>query len=108
MVLTEPWQRHRANRVAGGFKDWGRMAFRVGSYGLSCAVAVVSFVESVPPAGTKLLSGGWIWRIALMVMLELAWGALIYAEFSSKNRARAAFERLPEKDRAAKTKHASS
>jgi hypothetical protein len=84
MALNEPWQRHRATRVASGFRDWGRIAFRVGSYGLSFAVTVVSFAEAIPKSGTQLLSAGWIWRIALIVTLVVAWCALIYSEFYSK------------------------
>jgi hypothetical protein len=78
MTLDDPWQSYRLSRSKKGIKDWGRIAFRFGSYGLSIAVTVVSFLKSMPPARTPLLSGEWIWRIALMVFLGVAWTALIY------------------------------
>jgi len=102
MALKKPWQRYRLNREKKGFKDRGRIAFRFGSYGLSFAVTVVSFLKAMPPAGTQLLSDEWIWRIALMGMLGVAWFALIYAEFPPRKAAR---ERLSKTNRAAKTKH---
>jgi hypothetical protein len=108
MALKEPWQRHRAKRVTGGFRDWGRIAFRVGSYGLSAAVTVTAFVEARPPVGTLLSSGAGIWRIALMVVLAVAWAALICAEFYSKKSAAERLAKSEETHRAAKAKHASS
>jgi hypothetical protein len=108
MALKDAWQRYRAARAAGGFRDWGRVAFRVGSYGLSGAVAVLSFAEAAPPLGTHLLSGGWIWRIALMVILAVAWCALICAEFSSKKAVTVAPQRSPDTHRAATAKQASA
>jgi hypothetical protein len=77
------WQRYRRKIRNRGIKDWGRIAFRLGGYGFSIAVTVVSFTHSTPPAGTRLLSYGWMGRIALMLMLAVAWCALIYAEFPS-------------------------
>ncbi len=106
MPLKVPWQRHREKRVAFGFKDWGRRAYRIGSYGLSAAVTVVSFGEARPPVGTPVLSGAWIWRIALMVVLALLWCALIYAEFSTKKASNASREKPPDSHRAAKAEHA--
>jgi hypothetical protein len=84
MALENTWQRHRVERRKDGFKDWGRIAFRVGSYGLTGAVTVVSFLKAMPPTGTRLLSGEWMWRIALMAILGVACGVLIYAEFPPK------------------------
>jgi len=102
MGVKDSWQRHRAVRVTGGFKDWGRIAFRVGSYGLSAAVSVVSFAETLPAAATKIWSAAWLWRMGLIVFLVLVWAALGYAEFSSKKTAGQA----PQKPPKAKTKHA--
>lgn len=89
MLLKEPWQTHRANRVGKGFVDWGRIVFRVGSYGLSMSVAVLSFYETAPASGTPVLSSAWSGRIAVMLLLAIAWGGLIWLEFP-KNGARGA------------------
>ena len=84
MALKDPWQRHRVARVAAGFKDWGRIAFRVGSYGLSAAVSVLSFAETMPPRGIPAQSWAWAWRFVLIAALVVAWIALLYAEFSPR------------------------
>jgi hypothetical protein len=107
MGLKDPWQRHRAARVTAGLKDWGRIAFRLGSYGLSAAVSVLSFAETMPQASFVALPSAWSWRIALMAALLVAWGALIYAEFSSKKRSGGAVSG-PAKGQVAKAKHAGS
>jgi hypothetical protein len=53
MELSEPWQTHRTKEN----RDWGRIAFRVGSYGLSCAVTVISFAEVSSTFGAYRWSG---------------------------------------------------
>ncbi len=75
------WQLYRRQREDRGVKDRGRIAFRVGSYGLSAAVTVVSFAEAKTPVGTALLASGSIWPFALMGILGVAWSTLICAEF---------------------------
>jgi hypothetical protein len=84
MGFETPWQTYRTNRRGTGFKDWGRFVYRVGSYGLSVAVTLVAFVEAKRPAAANLLSFDWIWRIALLILVALSWGALILAEFPLK------------------------
>ena len=84
MGLNDPWQRHRTTRVAVGFKDWGRTAFRVGSYGLSAAVSVLSFAETMPQGTPRATPAAWIWRMVLFLFLAAAWGLLVYAEFSTR------------------------
>lgn len=105
MGLKDPWQRHRVARGAAGFMDWGRIAFRVGSYGLSAAVTVLSFAETMPPANIQTLPSAWIWRLGLIAALILAWAALIYAEFSRKA-AEGTVVSASGKNQAAKAKHA--
>lgn len=107
MPIAEPWQRHRANN-ADTHRDWGRIAFRVGSYGLSWAVSVASFAQMKPPTGTDLFSGAWIWRFAIILVLALAWSALVYAEFSSKGPANRVIPGLPVKNDSARPKRAIS
>ncbi len=86
----QTWQRYRAKRESKGIWDWGRIAYRLGSYLLSAAVSVVSFTKARPPAGTELVSWGWVWRIGLMTGLTFVWCALICADFPSiKRRLRA-------------------
>jgi hypothetical protein len=85
MLLTQPWQTYRAKRERGGYKDWGRRMFRLGSYGLSICVAVVSFVEAAPPAGPRTLPFEWSWRLALILLLFFGWVALIWAEWSTRH-----------------------
>lgn len=81
----EPWQRYRKTRLGAGFRDWGRIVFRVGSYGLSSAVSILAFAETMPPAGTRPTSTwAWIWRIIVIASLLAAWFALIYREFSRR------------------------
>jgi hypothetical protein len=107
MTLKEPWQRHRVARVAAGFRDWGRIAFRVGSYGLSAAVAVLSFAETMPPGSIRAQPWAWIWRLVLIAAMVLAWTALIYAEFSFKKAGGRAVSGSA-KNQAARAKHAGS
>jgi hypothetical protein len=84
MGLAVPYERFRATRVATRFKDWGRIVFRVGSYGLSAAVSVFSLAETMPHESFAVQRVAWIWRIALMCALIVAWGLLAQAEFASK------------------------
>ena len=80
------WQIYRRNRDKekgkGRFRDWGRIMFRVGSYGLSILVAVVSFVKVIHPqtAGAAQPIPNW-WLIALILILASGWGVLIWLEF---------------------------
>jgi hypothetical protein len=84
MPFSEPWETHRGKRSCAGYKDWGRRMFRVGSYGLSISVAVVSFVEAYPPAGPRALPYEWSWRLALILLLFIGWAILIWAEWSTQ------------------------
>jgi hypothetical protein len=82
----EPWQNYRLKRLEGRrFTDWGRIVFRIGNYGLSFSVAAISFFEASPVTATPALSVAWLWRGALMLTLALAWGILIWLEFSLKS-----------------------
>jgi hypothetical protein len=84
-LKNEPWQTYRLNRVQdNGFTDWGRIVFRIGNYGLSLSVAAISFYEASRAAATKASSIGWPWLGALMLTLAVAWGILIWREFSKK------------------------
>ena len=80
----EPWQNYRLRRRDGGFTDWGRIVFRIGSYGLSLSVAAISFYEVSPASSIKASTIGWPWLSALMGTLATAWGILIWREFSKK------------------------
>jgi hypothetical protein len=79
------WQTHRADRNKHGFRDWGRIMFRVGSYGLSILVAVVSFFQVIHPrtAGATPSVPNW-WLVFLILILALGWGMLIWLEFLKK------------------------
>lgn len=76
------WQTYRTEREESGFRDWGRIIFRIGSYGLSILVAVVSFFQVVHSrtAGTVQSVPG-LWLISLILLLVLGWGILIWLEF---------------------------
>jgi len=77
---AELWQTHRRRRDERGFRDWGRIMFRVRSYGLSLLAAGVSFFQVVRP---KLLIPVW-WLIVLLVIAGSGWGMLIRLEFFQK------------------------
>jgi len=70
------WQTYRRCRERG-FRDWGRIMFRVGSYGLSLLAASVSFFQVMQP---KLLVSTW-WLVVLVVIAGSGWGMLIRLEF---------------------------
>lgn len=77
----EFWQTYRKHRDERGFRDWGRIMFRVGSYGLSLLAAGVSFFQVVRP---KLLIPVW-WLIVLVAIAVSGWGMLIRLEFFGKH-----------------------
>lgn len=78
------WQTLRADRVELGYRDWGRIMFRTGSYGLSILVAVVSFFQVIyrRTSGAARLPNWCL--ISLILILALGWGILIWLEFRKK------------------------
>jgi hypothetical protein len=72
-----PWQRYRKSRAVSPFRDWGRIIYRMGNYGLSIAATALSFSQVWYP--THLISV-W-WQLSLSLILALGWGALVWLEF---------------------------
>ena len=73
------WQIHRKLRAAR-FRDWGRIMYRAGSYGISFLAATVSFRQAKqatsPPSSWVLL--------VLAIVAAFGWCALIRLEFVKK------------------------
>jgi hypothetical protein len=82
----ERWETCRDAKARKGYKDWGRIVFRIGNYGLSLSVTMISFLEGTPPIGTPALSVAWSWRVVLILVLSFAWGILIWIETSKRAR----------------------
>ncbi len=71
------WQTYRRDRP---YVDWGRLVYRVGSYGLSAGASILSFVGACYPV--LLVPRRWLWSLG--VILFIGWTILILLEFGRK------------------------